>query len=146
MQKALIIDMDIGDKHISKPRTITLRDVEEFCRANKLSEDFFLSDDAGKAASLKGIVVPGAQTLVILSGFSEEITSGLLLAAMDKIRFLAPLYPGDSVKAEIELLNKKTTSKGDRVFYTFSWALTNQDAVTIAQGETTECTTTPAKI
>ena len=145
MQKAMIIDMNIGDKHTSKSRTITARDVEEFCQANKLSEDFFLSDDAGKAASLKGIVAPGAQILVILSSLNEELTWGLLLAAMDKIKFLAPLYPEDSVKAEVELLSKKPTSKGDRVFYTFSWALTNKDGVTIAQGENTECTTKSPK-
>ena len=145
MTRAIITDMNIGDKYITKSRSITRRDIDAFCKANRLSEDTFLSDDVGKDAGLKGRVAPGVQTLVITSGLLEEVTWGLLLASMDKIKFLAPLHPEDSVKAEVELLNKKTTSKGDRAFYTFSWALTNQDGVTIAQGENTECTTKSPK-
>jgi len=141
VKRAAITGMNIADKFITKARTIAEPEIEAFCRANKLSEDFFLSDEAGKAASLKKRVAPGVQTLTIVSGLMEDLTWGMLLASMDKIRFLSPLYPGNTVHAEVELLNKKTTSRGDRTFYTFSWVLRDQDGLTIAQGENTECTT-----
>lgn len=142
MTRMMLTDMNIGDKYITKSRSITGRDIDAFCKANRLSEDTFLSDDVGKAAGLKGRVAPGVQTLVITSGLLEEVAWGLLLASMDKIKFITPLYPESSVSVEVELLSKKTTSKG-RVFFTFSWVLKNQDGVVIAQGENTECTTRP---
>ena len=143
MRRAVVLDMKIGDKYTSRTRTVTESEIEAFCRANHLSEDFFLSDEAGKAASLRKRVTPGAQTLVIASALTEDLTFGLLLVSMDKIKFVSPLYPPDTVHLEVQLLNKKTTSKGDRTFYTFSWVLKNQDGTMIAQGENTECTTKP---
>lgn len=143
MTRTMLIDMNIGDKYTTKSRSITARDIDTFCQANRLSEDFFLSDDGGKAVGLRGRVAPGAQILTITSGLLEEVAWGLLLVAMDKVKFLVPLSPGDSVNVEIELLSKKMTSKGDRVFFTYSWVLKNQDGVVIAQGEDTECTTKP---
>ena len=138
---SMIEDMNIGDKYITKSKTITARDVDTFCQANNLNEDLFWSDEAAKAAGLKGRVVPGAQTLVLSMGLLEEVASGLILAGMDKISFLAPLYPEDEVSVEVELLGKKVTSKGDRLFLTYSWVLRNQEGTSVAQGENTECTT-----
>jgi acyl dehydratase len=57
--------------------------------------------------------------------------------AADNMKVRAPLHLGDSVKVEGAVLRKKETSKGDRVFVTWSWALKNQDDVTIAQSENT---------
>ena len=141
MKRAVIMGMNVGEVYNTRARIITEAEIEAFCNANQLSEDFFLSDEAGKTASLKKRVAPGVQTLTIVSGLIEELTWGMLLASMDKIRFLSPLYPGNTIHVEVKLLNKITTSKGDRTFCTFSWVLRNQDGLAIAQGENAECTT-----
>jgi len=139
----MLIDMNIGDTCTTNSRHVTAEDVDIFCRITGIHEDIFSSDDAGKAAGLKGKIVPGAQTLSMLLGLLGDITWGLLLVEMAKIQFLAPLYPGDTVRAEIELLDRKMTSKGDREFFTYSWVLNNQDGVSVAKGENIECTTKP---
>ena len=139
----MLTDMNIGDKHITKSKSVTAKDLDDFCQVTGISEDIFLNDDAGKTAGLRERVVPGAQTVSMLLGLIGDVAWGLLLAEMDKIKFLSPLYPGDTVRAELELLDRKTTSKGDRVFLTYSWALKNQDGVVVAIGENTECTTKP---
>ena len=143
MTGTVLTDMNIGDKYTTRSRSITAGDVDSFCQVTGLSEDFFFTDDAAKAAGLKERVVPGAQTVVITLGLLEEVDWGLLLVEIDKTRFLAPFYTNDTVSVEVELLSKKTTSKGDRVFVTYSWVLKNQDGVVIAKGENTECTTKP---
>ncbi len=74
---------------------------------------------------------------------TEDLTFGLLLVSMDKVKFVSPLYPPDTVHLEVHWLNQKKTSKGDRTFFTFSWELKNQEGIIIAQGENTECTTKP---
>jgi len=133
--------MNIGDKYTIKSRSITVGDVDAFCRVTGITEDFFLDEEAAKSVGLRGKVVPGAQTLAVTLGMVADLTSGLLLAGMDNVRFHTPLYPNDRVSLEIELLGKKPTSKGKRVFYVYRWVLRNQNGVDIASGQNTECTT-----
>ena len=141
MTGTMLTDMNIGDTCTTNSKQVTAEDVDIFCRVTGIIEDIFSSDDAGKAAGLKGKIVPGAQTVSVLLGLLGDITWGLLLVEMAKIQLLAPLYPGDTVIAEIELLGRKMTSKGDREFLTYSWILKNQDGVAVAKGENIECTT-----
>ena len=137
----VLTEMEIGDVFTTDSRTVTKGDVDAFCRVTGAGEAIFLDDETARAAGLKGRVVPGSLTLVTTLGLLEDFTEGLLLAGMDKVRFLTPFYPNDSVKLEVELLDRKAGSKGNRLFLTYSWVLKNQSDVAIASGENTECTT-----
>jgi acyl dehydratase len=97
----------------------------------------YFHDEAARALGFKSRLVPGTFMFALAIGLLGELLDGHMHVAADNVKVRAPLYPGDSVKVERSVLRKKETSKGDRIFVTWSWTLKNQDDVTIAQGETT---------
>jgi acyl dehydratase len=82
-------------------------------------------------------VVPGPFVFAVVFGLLGELLNGHVHVGTDNMKVLAPLYLYDRVRVEGEVLRRKESSKGDRVFVTWLWAVKNQDDVVIAQGENT---------
>lgn len=138
MMEKQLVDRNIGDKYVSsKGRLITPTELDTFCDITGMRGDAFLSDEVAKSYGLKSRVLPGAMSLAVLFSLIEDVLQGAMFTGLNNLKLLAPVYPYDRLKAEVEVLGKKETSKGDRVFVTYSWTLKNQDEVTVAQGENT---------
>jgi len=143
MEKRLT-DRDIGEKFVgSHTRLITPTELDMFCSITGMRGDAFLSDEVARSRGMKGRVLPGAMSLAILFSLLEEEFlrgpqgQGAIFTGLNNLKLLAPVYPRDRLRAEAEVLAKKETSKGDRVFVTYLWTLKNQEGVTVAQGENT---------
>ena len=138
MQKH-IQEMEIGDRFVTKPRVITKTDLELYAISTGDTHPMFLSEDAAQAAGWKTQLVPGllsfsiAVGLMIQSGFISEVTAFM---ETDKVKFLAPVYPYDTIHVETEVLAKKQTSKGSWIC-SYHWQIKNQDDVTVAEGDNT---------
>ena len=68
-----------------------------------------------------------------------------LFVGMDNYVFKAPVHPYDRIRVEGELLEKRVTSKGDRVVVKYSWLAKNQKDIIIAQGQNTSTHPNPDK-
>ena len=138
MEKRLA-DRDIGENFVgSQTRLVTATELDMFCNITGMRGDVFLSDEAARSRGMKNRVLPGAMSLALLFSLLEgEFLQGAIFTGLNNLKLLAPVYPYNRLKAEAEVLAKKETSKGDRVFVTYSWILKNQDEVTVAQGENT---------
>lgn len=133
-----LADRDIGEKYVgSATRLVTATELDMFCDITGMRGDVFLNDEAAKSMGMKSRVLPGAMSLAILFSLLGEFLGPAIFTGLNNMRLLAPVCPYDRLRAEAEVLGKKETSKGDRVFVTYSWTLKNQDAVTVAQGENT---------
>jgi len=133
-----LADRDIGEKYVgSATRLVTATELDMFCDITGMRGDVFLNDEAAKSMGMKSRVLPGAMSLAILFSLLGEFLGPAIFTGLNNLRLLAPVCPYDRLRAEAEVLGKKETSKGDRVFVTYSWTLINQDAVTVAQGENT---------
>jgi len=133
-----LADRDIGEKYVgSATRLVTATELDMFCDITGMRGDVFLNDEAAKSMGMKSRVLPGAMSLAILFSLLGEFLGPAIFTGLNNLRLLAPVCPYDRLRAEAEVLGKKETSKGDRVFVTYSWTLKNQDAVTVAQGENT---------
>ena len=133
-----LADRDIGEKYVGTgTRLITPTELDMFCNITGMRGDVFLSDEAAKSFGMKTRVLPGAMSLAILFSLLGEFLQSAIFTGLNNLKLLAPVFPYDKLRAEAEVLNKKETSKGDRVFVTYLWTLKNQDEVTVAQGENT---------
>jgi acyl dehydratase len=99
----------------------------------------FLADEAAKALGWEAQLVPGllsysiAVGLMIQSGFIADVKAYM---STDKMRFLAPVYPGDTIRVEAEVLSKKLIKSGDWIC-SYKWAIKNQHDKTTGEGENT---------
>jgi acyl dehydratase len=130
--------MEVGDKLTTKSRVITRTELELFALLGGDTAEQFLSEGAARESGWKTQLVPGLCTLniayglLIQAGFLKDIVAYL---ETDKMRFSAPVYPGDSIRMEARVTDKKQTEKGWLCEY--DWTIKNQDGVTVAEGHNT---------
>ena len=109
-----ILDMNIGDRFATKWRTLTRTDLELNCIVNGDFHPMFFSEKAAQEAGWRTNLFPGLVTLSIAIGLliqSRVTIDTIGFLGMDKIKFLAPVYPGDTIRFELELVSKKQNSK-----------------------------------
>lgn len=127
--------MEIGDKLITKWRTISRADSELFALLGGDYAPQFLSEEAAQENGWKSQLVPGlcslniAYGLLIQAGFLQDVIAYMGTKNME---FLAPVYPGDSIRMETEVTSKKETKKGWICEY--DWIIRNQAGVAVATG------------
>ncbi|HEX76094.1 MAG TPA: MaoC family dehydratase [Dehalococcoidia bacterium] len=140
MAKPILGLQEPGFKFVNpQPLMVTGNDIDMFCNASGMREDIFLSDESAKAMGMKARVAPGPLHLALMLGclVKEDLLVDCVYLGTDKMKVLHPLYPGDSIRAELEMRSTKPTSKGDMIIFNYSWALKNQNDETTAQGENT---------
>jgi len=127
--------MEVGDKLTTKSRTITRSEVELLVLLAGEYAPQFLSEGAARADGWKTQLVPGplslsvAYGLLMQAGFLNDVIAYMGTSDM---RFLAPVYPGDSIRVETEVTSKKRTEKGWLCEY--DWTIRNQDEVAVGEG------------
>ena len=138
MAEKRLADREVGEKFVgTQSRLITPTELDMFCDITGMRGDAFLNDEAARSLGMKSRVLPGAMSLAILFSVIGDFLQAAIFTGLNNMRLLAPVFPYDKLRAETEVLARKVTSKGDRVFVTYSWTLKNQDEVTVAQGENT---------
>ena len=138
MQKH-IQDMEAGDKFVTKSRVITKTDLELYAISTGDTHPMFLSEEHAKSFGWKTQIVPGllsysiAIGLLIQSGYISDVSAYL---GTDKMRFLAPVYPYDTIRVKTEVLSKKKTKSGDWIC-SYRWVINNQNNEDMSEGENT---------
>jgi acyl dehydratase len=146
MAEQRIQHLNVGAKFITRPKLVTGTDIDTFGAVTSMLHPLFLSEERVKqdpfaqAVGLKTRVAPGLMVSAV--GLGQLLQSGLLddvVVSMgtDKVRFTAPVYPGDMIHMEIEILSRRETKAGDRVISTYKWEIKNHDDVVVAEGENT---------
>lgn len=107
-------ECEIGEKVISRARTITETDVVMFCylTGNWLQ---LHSDSEFMSKSVYGErLVQGALVYCLIPGLFDISAPGIVVASygVDKIRYLMPVKIGETIHAESEVID--TEDKGDR--------------------------------
>src|SRR3954465_2237879 len=94
-------ELNIGDTWKTDSRTVTLEDIEHF--AEFTGDKFYahMDEEAAKASRLfEGRVAHGYLILSFAAGLFVDPDPGPVLAntGLENLRFLTPLYPGDSMR------------------------------------------------
>jgi oxepin-CoA hydrolase / 3-oxo-5,6-dehydrosuberyl-CoA semialdehyde dehydrogenase len=107
-------ELDIGDTWKTGSRTVTLEDIEHF--ADFTGDKFYahMDEEAAKASPIfEGRVAHGYLILAFAAGLFVDPAPGPVLAntGLENLRFLAPLYPGDSMRVELTVRAKSIKSE-----------------------------------
>jgi len=103
-------ELELGKSIETKPRTITLEDIEHF--AHFTGDTFYahMDEEAAKANPFfPGRVAHGYLLLSFAAGLFVDPAPGPVLAnyGLDSLRFLTPVSPGDAIKVRLTAKSKK---------------------------------------
>jgi len=112
-------------------RTITETDVIGFVNVTNLSEPAFTNRQYQDAhPGLPGRLVPGALCYCLSEGLLVQATlagAGVALLELEQ-KLLKPVFIGDTIHVEVEVLAMRPTSKPDRGIVTTMNSVMNQNA------------------
>jgi len=130
-------ELAVGETLYTKPREITLEDIERF--ANFTGDTFYAHMDEDAAARnpfFPGRVAHGYLLLSFAAGLFVEPNEGPVLAntGLNTLRFMKPVVAGDSLKVRLSV--KKKTKRNDE-YGEVRWHVTasNQDDEMVAEYE-----------
>jgi oxepin-CoA hydrolase/3-oxo-5,6-dehydrosuberyl-CoA semialdehyde dehydrogenase len=107
-------ELRIGDTLKTASRTVTIADIEHF--ADFTGDKFYahMDEEAAKASPVfEGRVAHGYLILSFAAGLFVDPDPGPVLAntGLENLRFLTPLYPGDSMRVELTVRSKSLKSE-----------------------------------
>ena len=107
-------ELKIGDTWVTDSRTVTIEDIEHF--AGFTGDKFYahMDEEAAKASPIfEGRVAHGYLILSFAAGLFVDPDPGPVLAntGLENLRFLTPLYPGDSMRVELSVKAKSIKSE-----------------------------------
>ena len=135
-------DFNVGDTFLTPAKTITDTHITTIVSMGGFVAPFFIDEEAAKETVYGGRVAPGRLTVLLMGGLIEmaevfDLEGVIALLGMDKIRVTGPLRAGDTIKVELEITEKKLTSKGDRGVLVDVERCINQRGEVIAEMEST---------
>jgi oxepin-CoA hydrolase/3-oxo-5,6-dehydrosuberyl-CoA semialdehyde dehydrogenase len=107
-------ELHIGDTWKTPSRAVSIEDVEHF--AEFTGDKFYahMDEEAAKASPIfEGRVAHGYLILSFAAGLFVDPDPGPVLAntGLENLRFLTPIYPGDSVRVELTVRSKSIKSE-----------------------------------
>src|SRR4030042_3290975 len=96
-----------GDKFETRSRVVTGTDIDIFAALTGATNPLFMDEEFGKKLGYKGRIAPGlltlslAQGLQYLMGLFDHI---IAFSGIDKLRFLASVNPGDTIRCSVEVV------------------------------------------
>jgi acyl dehydratase len=115
--KTYFEDFAVGDKFTTGEATVSREESLAFAKLYD-PQPFHLDDEAAKNTLFKRLSVSAwmtlavAMRLIVQSGFLKQ--SGIVGAGADELRFLAPVYPGDTLRVESEVVQLIAPPPGKR--------------------------------
>ena len=121
-------DFEVGVYYPTRTRTITDEDQLAFCRLTGYDVPLFLDDAYAKGQGLPGRICPSHLIMSFTSAMTGDLFYASLIAmvGIERARFLAPVYPGDTLRTEVEVIEKRPSSRPDRGVVTFRDHVYNQ--------------------
>ena len=129
-------DITVGEKHSFGSYAVTREEVLEFA-AKYDPQPFHLSDEAAAQTHFGRLAASGWHSCamamaMLVAQFKAVEHAGLGSPGIDELRFLKPVYPGDVLRLETEVLEKRRSrSKPEMGSYRTRLKLLNQDGVVV---------------
>ena len=129
-------DLVVGEETDYGTYDVTREEVLEFARKYD-PQPFHLSDEAAAKTHFGRIAASGWHTCamvmaVIVRHMKGSPQAGLGSPGIDELRWLKPVYPGDTIQVRGEIVDKTPSrSKPDLGSYRTRTTVTNQDGVPV---------------
>jgi acyl dehydratase len=121
-------DFDVGARYPTRSRLVTDADHDAFCRLVGYEVPLFLDEDYARSRGLPGRICPSHLVMSFSSAMTGDLFEGSILAlvALERARFLVPVRPGDTLRTEVEVVEKRISSQPDRGVVVFRDHVYNQ--------------------
>jgi acyl dehydratase len=122
--------MKVGDT-ARRTRTVRARDIELFTEITGDRNPLHYDEDLAAASRFGGLIVQGGVTSGLLNAVvAEDLPGpGSVFLHVDW-SFRAPVRPGDTITAEVELLERRE----DKPISKLRTSITNQDGTVVLEG------------
>lgn len=129
-----------GAKFATRSRVVTGTDIDILATLTGATNPLFLNEEFGKKQGFKGRIAPGVLILALAVG--AQYSMGLFdhiiaFLGIDKLRFLSPVYPGDTIRFNVEVIEKRETESKGRGIIVLKWIGENQDGKSVLEAEGT---------
>ena len=133
----LFDEFETGARYPTRVRTISDADHEAFCRLVGYEVPIFLDDAAARERGLPGRICPSHLVMSFSTAMTGDLfhESVLALLAIENARFLAMVRPGDTLRTEVEVLEKRDTGKPDRGIVVFRDHVYNQHGAEVFRND-----------
>ncbi len=132
-------DVEVGSVFHTLRRTITEADLVNFAGVSGDFNPLHMDAEFAKESLFGQRVAHGILVLGIATGLRQGIGlfDGTLMGLLElrDWRFLAPVFIGDTVRVETEVVDLRPTSKPDRGVMTQRISVLKQDDTLVQQGE-----------
>lgn len=131
-----LAELRIGEQLVTAGRTVTLEDIEHF--AHFTGDIFYahMDEEAAKANPFfDGRVAHGYLIVSFAAGLFVDPAPGPVLAnyGVDNLRFLTPVYPGDTLQVRLTCKEINPRANADHGEVRWDCRVTNQTGATVAQ-------------
>ena len=134
-------EFEPGTVLVSGMRRITGTDIDRYADLTGERHPVHMDDAFARAAGYRGRIAHGLFGLALIEGLKAELgcfeRSVVASLGWRDVRFLAPLEPGDEVHLELELVDKRPSSKPGRGIATERGHLVRADGSRITSGDHT---------
>lgn len=110
-------DFEPGRLIETAERTVTTEDVDRFVELSRLDNPIFLSDEAARRAGHPSRIVPGPLLLGMALGLAQKtgvFDHVVAVARFDRLRFLQPGLPGETIRLHARVARKEPASRPGR--------------------------------
>ena len=112
-------EFKMGEKFITGARTVTEADVINFCGLAGIFDPLFVDEEYAKNNTIFGTrIVPGPLIYILSVGMWMRLglfeRTVIAFLGVNEMRSLAPVFHGDTLHAEAEVIMTRETSKPDR--------------------------------
>jgi acyl dehydratase len=126
-----VTQLQVGQR-ASRTRVVEARDIELFTELTGDRNPLHYDDDAASRSRFGGLIVQGGVTSGLLNAVvAEDLPGpGSVFLHVDW-NFRAPVRPGDTITAEVEVLE----AREDKPITKLRTTITNQDETVVLEGE-----------
>jgi acyl dehydratase len=132
-------DFQVGQRFTTPARTVTEADLVNFAGVSGDYNPIHTDAEFAKTTPFGQRIAHGLLVLSMLTGLRQRMGQfeGTLIAWLEirSYRFLKPVFIGDTVHGETEILEKRETSKPDRGLLVQRVRVLNQKDEVVQEGE-----------
>ena len=128
-------DFEVGKRYPTTSRTITDADHLQFCKLVGYDVPLFLDEAYAKTTPYGGRICPSHLTMSFSTAMTGRLFANTVLGllAVERGKFLKPVRPGDTIRTEVEVVEKKPSSEPGRGIVVFRDHVINQHDETVFQ-------------
>lgn len=119
-------------------KPITGTEIDMVAQLSGMDLPGFLDAEFAKKWGFKNRVTPGPYIFACMVGLmaKQGFLADAVMQGTEKMSFKTPVFPGDTLVAEVEVTDKKGAKRGGG-FVTYKWKISKVEDILVAEGIST---------